>query len=39
VGSDSARLAAVLDDDAQLAALLTQVHRDFAVVEPSRLAH
>ena len=29
---------AVLDDDAQVAALLAQVHRDFDVVEPSRLA-
>ena len=29
---------AVLDDDAQLAALLAQVHLDFDVVEPSRLA-
>jgi len=30
---------AVLDDDAHWAALLAQVHRDFDVVEPSRLAH
>jgi len=30
--------AAVLDDDTELAALLAQVHRDFDVVEPSRLA-
>ena len=29
---------AVLDDDARFAALLAQVHRDFDVVEPSRLA-
>ena len=27
---------AVLDDDAQLAALLARVHRDFDVVDPSR---
>jgi len=30
---------AVLDDDAQLAALLARVHRDFDVVDPSRLTH
>ena len=29
---------AVLDDDAQVAALLAQVRRDFDIVEPSRFA-